>query len=370
MLISATHTHTAPTVGGVFQSDPDEDYQQVPGRADRRGHRAGQRQPGARRRSAGASARTPTQVFNRRWKMKPGIDRRRPVRRHDRPGEDEPRLPEPRPGRAGRADRSRGVGPVGADAGRPADRPAGQLLAALRRRRASRCRPTTSAPSPSASPSCSKADKADPPFVGIMSNGTSGDINNINFAGAAPGKQAAVRADPPGGRQRRPGRLRRLPEDRAPRPVSRWRWRRRRSSWASAGRARRTWPAPQEILGEGEGHGAEDAAGGLRPRDGAAGEVSRRRCRVKLQALRIGELGIAAIPCEVFVEIGLEIKKKSPLKPTFTIELANGYNGYLPTPEQHAAGRLRNLAGPVELPGGGGIDQDNRDHPAIARAKA
>ena len=25
-----------------------------------------------------------------------------------------------------------------------------------------------------------------PPFVGILSNGTSGDINNINFAGAAP----------------------------------------------------------------------------------------------------------------------------------------------------------------------------------------
>ena len=26
------------------------------------------------------------------------------------------------------------------------------------------------------------------------------------------------------------------------------------------------------------------------------------------------------------------------LRPTFTIELANGYNGYLPTPEQHALG--------------------------------
>src|SRR5262249_19814618 len=62
------------------------------------------------------------------------------------------------------------------------------------------------------------------------------------------------------------------------------------------------------------------------------------KVKVKLQALRVGELGIAAVPCEVFVEIGLEIKKKSPLKPTFTIELANGYNGYLPTPEQHKLG--------------------------------
>ena len=56
------------------------------------------------------------------------------------------------------------------------------------------------------------------------------------------------------------------------------------------------------------------------------------------QTMRIGDLSIAAIPCEVFAEIGLDIKAKSPFKPTFTIELANGYNGYLPTPEQHKLG--------------------------------
>jgi hypothetical protein len=59
---------------------------------------------------------------------------------------------------------------------------------------------------------------------------------------------------------------------------------------------------------------------------------------VPLQAIRIGELAIAAAPCEVFAQTGLEIKERSPLKPTFLIELANGYNGYLPTPEQHAFG--------------------------------
>jgi neutral ceramidase len=57
-----------------------------------------------------------------------------------------------------------------------------------------------------------------------------------------------------------------------------------------------------------------------------------------IQTLKIGDLGIAAIPCEVFAEIGLEIKKRSPLQPTFTIELANGYNGYLPTLAQHKLG--------------------------------
>ncbi len=60
--------------------------------------------------------------------------------------------------------------------------------------------------------------------------------------------------------------------------------------------------------------------------------------RVILQAVRIGDLGIATIPFETFVETGLEIKAKSPLKPTFTISLANGTYGYLPTPEQHELG--------------------------------
>ena len=57
-----------------------------------------------------------------------------------------------------------------------------------------------------------------------------------------------------------------------------------------------------------------------------------------IQAIRIGGLGIAAIPCEVFVEIGLEIKDRSPFDATFTVSLANGYNGYLPTESHHELG--------------------------------
>ncbi|MBS0208017.1 MAG: hypothetical protein JSS27_03590 [Planctomycetes bacterium] len=57
-----------------------------------------------------------------------------------------------------------------------------------------------------------------------------------------------------------------------------------------------------------------------------------------IQAFRIGDLGIASIPFEVFTETGLEIKARSPFKDTFTIELANGSNGYLPTPRQHDLG--------------------------------
>jgi hypothetical protein len=57
-----------------------------------------------------------------------------------------------------------------------------------------------------------------------------------------------------------------------------------------------------------------------------------------LQAYRIGDLAVCSTPCETFAETGMEIKSRSPFKPTFTVELANGYNGYLPTPEQHQLG--------------------------------
>ncbi len=59
---------------------------------------------------------------------------------------------------------------------------------------------------------------------------------------------------------------------------------------------------------------------------------------VRLQAIRIGQLGIGASPCEMFAETGLAIKAASPLKPTFVMELANQYNGYLPTRRQHELG--------------------------------
>lgn len=52
---------------------------------------------------------------------------------------------------------------------------------------------------------------------------------------------------------------------------------------------------------------------------------------LEIQALRIGEIAVCGIGGEVFTEIGLEIKKKSPFKHTLVAALANGYNGYLVT---------------------------------------
>jgi len=59
---------------------------------------------------------------------------------------------------------------------------------------------------------------------------------------------------------------------------------------------------------------------------------------VTIQAIRIGDYAIVGIPFETLVEIGLEIKERSPFARTMVIGLANGRHGYLPTPEQHRLG--------------------------------
>jgi len=59
---------------------------------------------------------------------------------------------------------------------------------------------------------------------------------------------------------------------------------------------------------------------------------------LKLQAVRIGDLGITALPNEVYAITGLKLKAQSPLQPTFNIGLANGAEGYIPPPEQHQLG--------------------------------
>lgn len=68
------------------------------------------------------------------------------------------------------------------------------------------------------------------------------------------------------------------------------------------------------------------------------GEEYPRTVKAPVQALRIGSLGIATFPGEAFVELGLEVKAKSPFRPTMLIELANDYRGYLPTVEGHELG--------------------------------
>jgi len=52
---------------------------------------------------------------------------------------------------------------------------------------------------------------------------------------------------------------------------------------------------------------------------------------MEIQAIRMNDILLIAIPGEVFVDIGLNIKKASPYLYTYVIEMANGSSAYLPT---------------------------------------
>jgi len=58
----------------------------------------------------------------------------------------------------------------------------------------------------------------------------------------------------------------------------------------------------------------------------------------EVQALRIGDAGIAANPAEYFCAFGLDIRSRSPAPLTMVAELANGYVGYVPTEDAFAGG--------------------------------
>ncbi|MEA1950345.1 MAG: hypothetical protein U9N87_03100 [Planctomycetota bacterium] len=54
---------------------------------------------------------------------------------------------------------------------------------------------------------------------------------------------------------------------------------------------------------------------------------------VEVQAVQVGPAVFVTNPAEFFVDLGLRIKKKSPMRFTFPVELANGCTGYVPTAE-------------------------------------
>jgi len=52
---------------------------------------------------------------------------------------------------------------------------------------------------------------------------------------------------------------------------------------------------------------------------------------MEIQSLKIGDTVLLGLPVELFVEVGLSIKRKSPFKNTFMVGYANGYMGYVPS---------------------------------------
>jgi len=330
ILISATHTHSAPSVCGCLGTDCDEKYARwLPGKIAE-GIRKAQKnlQPA---RVGWAVGRDETNVYCRRFLMKPGTAHtnvysdKRGDRAQMNPGHNN-------------ANAIRRTGPVDPDVtilsvqtrdGRP--------LALLGNYS------THYAGSPALSADYFAvfaseierligAEGEKPLFVGIMSNGTSGDANCYDFLRRERRKydhfsvgrdvaQAAFEAYkkieyhdwvPLEMREQRLTLDVRFPTGEEVAKA-------RRFVKTFADRKPRSWEEvfAHEII--------------------KLSKMAATR-ELKLQAIRIGDLGIAAIPCEVYGSTGLAIKAASPLQTTMNISLANGSEGYIAPPEQHKLG--------------------------------
>ena len=180
------------------------------------------------------------------------------------------------------------------------------------------------------------ASDAKPPFVGMMTNGTSGDVNNIDFRQKNPARYA--RYEKMQEVARKVARQVALAHD----EIEFQDW--VKLSAASSSLELAVRKPTREMIDYLKNVKNAEAASRRHPREAIYAKriesimEAPETIRVPLQTVAIGELGITAIPFEVFAEIGLELKEKSPFGDTFTIELANGSFGYLPTPRQHRFG--------------------------------
>ncbi len=182
--------------------------------------------------------------------------------------------------------------------------------------------------------------RAQPGFVAMMSNGTSGDINNIPFNVTRPPREpfeqirivAQKAADTAWFAHRKIEQHRGdVPLGMIEREIE---LRYRRPTDEQLAEAKRVLAIkdPAEIAQL--PRLAQNYAGSVV----RAAEREEKTVVVKVQAARIGDLAVCGIPFETFAEIGLELKDRSPFPQTMVIGLANGRYGYLPTPAQHRLG--------------------------------
>jgi len=337
VLISAVHTHSASSALGMrftFPQKPD-DYQQFVARRIADGVRcaANRLRPAQ---LAVTSAQAPEHVNNRRWLMKPGTMPPNPFGGIDQakmnPSAGSPDLVKP----AGPTDPTVSILALREPNGRPiavysayslhyvGQVGRGDISADYYGMYCTRLEHLLS------------VSDQDPPMVALMANGTSGDINNINFRQPRPHKQPYEQ-------------MRFVAEDLAAKvhaalakaqyrdqvtlaacyrelPIATRRPTAEQMAWAKKILA---GPAPKP--------GTTDLSYIYAQRmEGMAGYA--KTIPVPLQVLRIGPACIGTMPNEVFCEIGLEFRKRSPVQPAFLVSLAHGYFGYLPTPKHHELG--------------------------------
>lgn len=335
MLMSATHTHTAGTACAVFQSDPDTGYLTfLTERIADAVIRANENRVAAR---IGWGKGTESGViFNRRWKLKPGRTAKNPFGGDDlvkmNPGaENEDKL-EP----AGPVDPEVPVISIISRKGEPI-----AILANYSLHYVGGLGPGEISADYYGVFNDRMADLLGTknqrlPFVSLMSNGTSGDINNIDFSGAigqAPGYYTQMNY------------VANILAAEVHKVIQNIEY----EDWVPLAARQEDLilgvrlPSAEEIV-----RAESILKNAASPQLQKIEEIYARETlllqkypdslAIPLQVLKIGNLAIAAIPCEVFAETGLELKASSPLQPMFTISLANGYYGYLPTPRHHSLG--------------------------------
>jgi len=342
ILISAIHTHSATSAQGEgdkrgqWNSDRSfDDYQKFLIRrfADCARIALNNLEPASIGWGAGS---VPQHVFVRRWKMKPGTPMPNPFGGQDKvvmnPGVGNPDLLEP----AGKPDPEVSFISVKSTNGKPIALLANYSLHYVGGVPNNHISADYFAVFANRIMELLKAEKQDPPFVGIMSNGTSGNVNNINFRGPA-------EKNPPYAKMK-------LVADDVASEVFRFCSTIIYHDWVPLRAAQeeltlKIRKPDQKMIARAEMVLARpDSVKPVHRHEKTYAERTLRmlewpdNVNIVMQAFRIGDLGVAAIPFETFAETGMEIKAKSSFKPTFTIELANGSYGYLPTPEQHALG--------------------------------
>lgn len=333
VLMSATHTHSGPSWHG--RDDEDGDYPNFLARRIADGvARAGRNLEPAR--IGWGVGREPNQVFNRRWKMKPGPALANPFGGMDQvrmnPPRTSPDLIEP----AGPTDPEISFLTVQARSGRPIALLANYSLHYVGGTRSGDMSADYFAVFADRIQQLLGADRLDPPFVGMLCNGTSGDVNNNNFR--VPGEKRQ-----PYEQMRRVAHAVAAEVDRAHQFVTFHDHVALSAQQKELSLATRK-PTPELLAWARQTLDKPTTAPQHHPRErNYAQRVlaladAPARTEIMLQTIRVGDLGIAAIPFEVFAETGLEIKAKSPFRLSFTVSLANGSNGYLPTPAQHKVG--------------------------------
>ena len=349
VLVAATHTHSAgDALGDRYRlKEPLDDYQKfVASRiADAVVMANGRLRPAE---MAQGKVEIPEHVFNRRWTMKEGTMPKNPFGKIDKAKMNPP---------AGSKDLIDPVGPTDPTVSFIAFRESGGRLISLMAayslhyiggvkhgdisadyfavfcEELSHLQPAPPKPS-------------DAPFVAMLANGTSGDINNVDFRNGGSkfgayekmrivGKDVAGKVDAAlkGVEWKKEvsvdARFKTLEMTRKPMNAEMIAWARE--------------AAKIEVP-----EGKVDLSKAYADRVLAIAKADQ-RVEVPVQYVRIGEVGIGALPVEVFAETGLEFRKKGTQPHSFIIGMVHDYLGYLPTPRQLELGGYETWPGTNHL---------------------